>query len=63
MKQEIIKFKSTNYYRNKKRNELVRKRLKIKYQKRAGTYLLDPMNKKEDKNTLEFNIDSDYIMM
>jgi len=63
MKQEIIKFKSTNYYRNKKRNELIRKRLKIKYQKREGTYLLDPMNKKEDKNTFEFNIDSDYIMV
>lgn len=63
MKQEIIKFKSTNYYRNKKRNELVRKRLKTKYQKKEGTYLLDPKNKKEDKNTFEFNIDSDYIMV
>jgi hypothetical protein len=58
MKQEIFKHSSTNFLRNKRRNELIRKKRKEEYQRKAGTFLL-----KTEEKPLQFNIDSDHIKL
>ncbi len=58
MKQEIFKHSSTNFLRNKRRNELIRKKRKEEYQRKAGTFLL-----KTEEKSLQFNIDSDHIKL
>jgi len=58
MKQKIFKHSSTNFLRNKKRNDLIRKKRKEEYQKKVGTFLL-----KTEFNSFGYNIDSDYIKL
>ena len=58
MKQKIFKHSSTNFLRNKKRNDLIRKKRKEEYQKKAGTFLL-----KTEFNSFGYDIDSDYIRL
>lgn len=58
MKQKIFKHNSTNFLRYKKRNELIRKKWKEEYQRKAGTFLL-----KTKVNYVEYDIDSDYVRL
>ena len=58
MKQEIFKHNSTNFLRNKRRNELIRKKRKEEYQRKSGTFLLET-----EETSLQFNIDSDHIKL
>lgn len=58
MKQEIFKHNSTNFLRNKKRNELIRKKRKEEYQIKSGSFLL-----KTDKLNYGYEIDSDHIKL
>jgi hypothetical protein len=58
MKQEIFKHNSTNFLRNKRRNELIRKKRKEEYQRKSGTFLL-----KTEETSLQLNIDSDHIKL